>query len=221
MTFYNIFSNKSKDEAQEQQNKNPIIIDTREKQSMIASCLKEKKANIKFETLEIADYLINNIAIERKTYQDFISSIINKRLFQQLDNLKKYQKHFLIIEGKRETDNKNLERASKGMILSTLLNYQIPIIFTENENETSDYLIILAKQQEKSQQEQALRYTPSNLTEQEQKQFILEGFEGIGPVTAKKLLKEFHSIKNIINADENQLKEILGIKYEKFIELIK
>jgi Fanconi anemia group M protein len=213
--FYNIFSNKI---PEQEQNKAPIIIDTREKQSLIASLLRERKANIKFETLEIADYLINNIAIERKTYSDFISSMINKRLFTQLDNIKKYPKHFLIIEGKTELSN-NLKKASQGMILSIITSLNIPIIFTENQEETADYLILLAKQQEKQNKEQPLRYTPSNLTEKEQKQFILEGFSGIGPVTAKKLLKQFGSIRNIINAEEKELKEVLGIKYEKFKQL--
>ena len=66
----------------------PIIIDTREKQSLIAANLINQKANIKFEHLDIADYLIADTAIERKTFQDFVGSILNKRLTEQLQNLK-------------------------------------------------------------------------------------------------------------------------------------
>jgi len=51
-------------------------------------------------------------------------------------------------------------------------------------------------------------------------QFILEGFPGIGPTTAKKLLKKFKSIKKIINASEEELKEILGKKTETFLKII-
>ena len=58
-----------------------------------------KKANIKFEKLDIGDYLIQDTIIERKTFSDFINSMINKRLQEQLINLKKYQRHFLIVEG--------------------------------------------------------------------------------------------------------------------------
>ena len=53
-----------------------IIIDNREKNSLVIANLLEKKAKIRIEQLEIADYLIDNIAIERKTYSDFISSIL-------------------------------------------------------------------------------------------------------------------------------------------------
>ena len=52
-------------------------------------------------------------------------------------------------------------------------------------------------------------------------QFILEGFPGIGPKTSKKLLEEFKTIKNIINAPEEKLKKILGkktINIKKIIE---
>lgn len=42
----------------------------------------------------------------------------------------------------------------------------------------------------------------------EQQQIILEGFPGIGPSLAKRLLKKFGSIKEIINADEKELEKI-------------
>lgn len=215
MTFYNIFSNKPSDESN-MQNKNPIIIDQREKQSLVIANLTEKKANYKFELLGIADYLIGNIAIERKTFSDFISSMINKRLVKQLNEIKKYSRYFLIIEGERFCDSPNLRKATRGMILSIITSFQIPIIFTENEEETADTLIMLAKQNEKPAQEQSIRHTPSGLTKAQQKQFILEGFSGIGPTTAKKLLKEFSSIKNIINASEEDLKKVIGKKSEGF-----
>ena len=48
------------------------------------------------------------------------------------------------------------------------------------------------------------------------KQFIIEGFPGIGPMNAKKLLERFKTIKEIVNASEEELKEILGKKSEVF-----
>ena len=211
----NIFSKKPEKKIPQAK----IIIDTREKQSLVASFLVEKKANIEFELLEIADYLIEDIAIERKTFSDFISSMINKRLIKQLTEIKKYPRHFLIIEGKAET-SKNLMKAANGMILAIITQFQIPIIFTENESETADTLIMLAKQLEKPKQELSLRYTPSGLTEEQQKQFILEGFSDIGPVTSKKLLEKFKTIKKIINASDEELKQVLGAKFDKFRKLL-
>ena len=213
----NIFSNKQ----EKPPNKTQIIIDTREKQSLVASCLIEQNANIKFEKLEIADYLINETAIERKTFSDFISSMLNKRLFTQLTEIKKYPRYFLIIEG-RETKYP-LDKPTKGMILSIITQYEIPIIFTANEQETSDYLLLLAKKQDKPKTQLSLRPSKSQLTPQEQKQFILEGFPGIGPTTAKQLLEKHQTLKKIFSLSEEELKQINKFdinKIRKFLELL-
>ncbi len=218
MTFHNIFTKKSNQEKQNKP-KTEIIIDNREKQSLVASYL-SKEANIKFEQLGIADYLIGDIAIERKSYSDFIHSMINKRLISQLIEIKKYPSCFLIIEGRELKESENLENASRGMILSAILKFQIPIIFSKNEQDTAKFILLLAKKIDKPEQEPALRYMPSSMSKEEQKQFILEGFPDIGPKTAKKLLEKFKTIKNIINAPEEELKEILTFRYEKFKKVL-
>jgi len=56
-------------------------------------------------------------------------------------------------------------------------------------------------------------------TPQERIQFILEGFPNIGPTKAKALLKKFKSLKNIINAEEQDLQPILGKKTKDFKDL--
>jgi len=215
--FLNIFSGTREASAN---NQIRITADTREKQSMVISCLISKNISVEFETLEIADYLVGDIAIERKTFSDFVSSMINKRLFRQLSEIKKYPKHFLIIEGELKIENKNLENAAKGMILSVITEYNIPIIFTKDSEDTADYLILLAKKFQKPKQEMSIRPSRSFQSIEKQKQFILEGFPNIGPVTAKRLLEEFKTIKNILGADREKLKSILGNKYEKFMEIL-
>ncbi len=211
MTFYNILSNKK----QKPENKTPIIIDTREKQSLVAAHLTNQNASVNFETLEIGDYLINDICIERKTFSDFVSSMINKRLHDQLREIKKYPKHFLIIEGLQEIENKNLEKAAKGMILSTIIDYQVPILFTQDDVDTADLLLRLAKQQSKPKAEFSLRAKTPMTTEQ-QKQFILEGFEGIGPTTAKKLLEKYKTLKKVFQVSLEELEKDIGKKSECF-----
>lgn len=207
----NIFSKtKTKSENPYPNPKIPIIVDTREKQSLIATNLLEKKANIKFEKLEIGDYLIGNTIIERKTFSDFVNSIINKRLFDQLREIKKYPNYFLIIESfDYEYGKFNIHKnATRGMLLSIAIDYQIPTIYTENEEDTANFLILTAKKYERPKQQNNTRQTKSKLTLSQQKQFILEGFPGIGPTLAKNLLNKFPDLKSILNATEEQLKQI-------------
>ncbi len=202
----------------------PIIVDTREKQSLISANLLEKKANINFEKLEIGEYLIQDTIIERKTFSDFISSTLNKRLQEQLINLKKYPKHFLIIEGfyynyKKQKANIH-ENAIRGMLLSVALDFQVPIIYTEDEEDTANFLILVAKKYERPNLEISSRPSKKIKSITEQKQFILEGFPGIGPKTSKNLIKELSSLQQIFNASTEQLKLITSWDESK-IEIFK
>lgn len=188
----------------------PIIIDTREKQSLIAANLIEQKANTKFEKLEIGDYLIGETCIERKTFSDFLSSMISKRLQYQLINMKKYENNFLILEGFCYNYNEfNIhENAIRGMILSIINDFKISIIYTKNEIDTSKFLIGLARKKEKLPKEYSIRQNKTQKTIQERKQFVLEGFPEIGPSTAKTLLIEFGSLRKIFNTLPEELEKI-------------
>jgi Fanconi anemia group M protein len=215
MTFFDIFS-KDKEEKSKKESKIKIIADNREKNSLVISQLIKNNANVELKQLEIADYLIGETAIERKTFSDLQSSIINKRIFDQLKNLKQYKSRLLILEG--NSDLFIHENAIRGFILSCSLDYETPTIFTKDETDTASYLSVLAKRTKNK--EVSLRQSISFKSKEEQQQYILEGFPGIGPVTAKALLKQFKSLKNIISAPKEELKEILGKKADDFLKLI-
>jgi len=224
MPFHNIFKKRKQKQVIAKSTKTPLIIaDIHEKNSLILAELhKSTQVRLEIKSLKIGDYLIGNTIIERKTSSDFISSMINKRLIQQLKQMKKYKQQLLIIEGELDLINNetNLNsNAVRGFILSIINNFQTPIIFTQNYQDTSQYLITLAKQQLKKPIESSLHYKiPKN--KQEQKQYVLESFPNIGPIKAKKLLKKFKSIKNTINADEEDLKDILKNRSKDFKDLL-
>lgn len=220
MKMLDIFSKK---EANKKEIKKPkIIIDYREKNCLVASELVHLGLEIEFKELKVADYLVNNVAIERKTVSDFIYSMINKRLLRQLEELQQYKNKILIIEGIDEQEiypekNGINPDAVRGFILSILLKHKIPVLFTQNCKDTAKFINRIAR---KKPQEMGIRANKKSLNKKEQLQFILEGFPGIGPKTAKKLLKEFKTIKEIINAPQENLKKILGKKSDIFSELI-
>lgn len=218
--FYEIFSKVYKTEDTEQPFVKPkIIVDYREKNSLIASELVHLGCEIQFSNLEIGDYIIKNTIIERKTISDFLSSMMNKRLSRQLDNLQQVESKLLIIEGIDEHNiysRSNInESAVRGFMLSILLNYKVPIIFTKDYEDSAKFIYVLAKKPSKSA-ENGLNAKRKSFDSGEQMQFIIEGFPGIGPKTAKKLLAEFKTIKNIINASEEDLKKLIGKKSEIF-----
>lgn len=203
-----------------------IIIDYREKNCLVASHLIKEGFKIEFRELKVADYIVRNVAIERKTVSDFISSMINKRLSSQLEELQQYQNKLLIIEGIEEqelyTDSEKRigmhPNSIRGFLLSILLKHKIPIIFTKNSEDTAKFISVIARKQEKPA---SLNVMKKSLSKKEQLQFIIESFPGIGPKTAKKLLQEFKTIKNIINASEEELNQIIGKKAGILNKLIK
>jgi len=201
--------------------KTKIIIDIHEKNSLVPSYLKELNSIIEFKKLDVGDYLINNIAIERKTNSDFISSMLNKRIITQLNNLKKYKKFLLIIEC---LDLKNLEKtkikpnAIKGFLLSISLNYNIPVIQTQDQKQTAEYLNLLAKQQIKKQEISLHSRIPKTIKEQQL--YVLQSFPNIGPKKSKLLIDKFKSLKNIVNATELELKPILGKRTYDLLRLL-
>jgi len=219
MPLYDIFSKrKSKPKKEIPLN---IIIDYREKNSLLVAELINYKCKIESKNLLVADYIVKDVAIERKTVSDLIGSIINKRIFRQLEELQQYKKRLLLIEGIEEQElyHKNSrinENAIRGFLLSAAIDYNIPIIFTKNYIDSAKFLLVLAKKQT---HEMSLNAKKRAHNIQEQLQFITEGFPGIGPKTAKKLLKEFKTIKNLVNADLKSLQQIIGKKAKILFKL--
>jgi Fanconi anemia group M protein len=218
---HNIFSTK-KETPKKQQPKEKIIIDYREKQSLVASELVRLGFEIEFKELKVADYIVKDVAIERKTIPDFISSMINNHLVNQIKELQQYEKKLLIIEGISEQEiyskgNGVNPNSVRGFLLSILLKHKIPIMFTQNAEDTAKFIRTIANKREN---QMSLNPKKKPLNKKEQLQFIIESFPGIGPKTAKKLLETFATIKNIMNAPEKELEKVLGKKAEIIKKII-
>ena len=218
-SILDIFS-KSEKQIQKENNiiKPKIIVDLHERNSLVASELIHLGCNVEFKHLHIGDYIVKDVVIERKTVSDFISSMLNRRLINQLQQMQQVQNKLLIIEGIEEQelyskDSEMNENSIRGMLLSVVLQFQVPIIMAKNYEDTASFIAVLAKKREK---ELNLNFKKKSRNVKEQMQYIIEGLPGIGPKTAKKLLKEFKTIKNIINASEDDLKRVIGKKAEIF-----
>jgi len=180
MSFINIFSKRKS----KQYEKPKIIADKREKNSPVISELIHLGVEVELKHLPVADFLVKNTAIERKTISDFQNSMISRRLIRQLQEIKQYKNCLLIIEGNDEhelyshnEEGKGIhENAIRGFLLDILLKYKVPIILTKNYEDTAKFLIILAKKQEK---ELSIRANKKARSKKEQLQYILEGFPGI------------------------------------------
>ena len=215
--MYDIFS-KEKIKAPSKKTKERVEVDFREKNSLVPSELIKKNLTVEFKELPVGDYLIKGVAIERKSVKDFFASLFDKRLFNQLENLKQYEKSLLIIEGNLKKENPLHENALRGLLLSIGLNYQTALLFTKDEEETASYIKLIAKKEKK---EVPLNPKKKNMSPNEELQFVLESFSGIGPTKAKKLLEKFGSLKKVFSSKEKDLEKTIGKDSKEFLKIIK
>ncbi len=203
-----------------------IIADSREKGSGIIKKLADLNLNIEVKHLEIADYIVSErVGIEFKTKPDFINSIIDKRLLQQIRELKKnFERPLIIVQG--EEDIYSIRRvhpnAIRGMLATIAVSYQIPILYTTNPIDTAELIKTIARrEQDLEKKDFGVRLDKKPLTTKEQQEFIIESLPYIGPTLAKSLLKEFKTIKKITNAKEEQLKKVDKLGSKKAKEIIR
>ncbi|MFX1526482.1 MAG: ERCC4 domain-containing protein [Promethearchaeota archaeon] len=190
-----------------QNNKIPhIILDNREQK--LASILEGKKDRITYETkqLDIADIVVSNeVAIERKEGFDFVSSIMDNRLFEQMRRLKEtYITPILIIEGLNDNVFENV-----GMNISSIygalafISYKlgISLIPTRNIEDTAIVVERIAyREQVKDGVPLLARKAPKGMSIKERRTYVVEGFIDIGPKKAKTLIEQFKTPHQVIKA---------------------
>ncbi|MFH0752819.1 MAG: DEAD/DEAH box helicase [archaeon] len=202
-----------------------IYADTREASSGILKELSEIGTDVKIQQLNAGDFLISErVCVERKELNDFISSIIDKRLLQQIKALKdNFERPVLILEGMEDiySIRKMHPNAIRGMLTTIAVDYGIPILRTKDYKDTAAMLKIMAKHEQKGEvKDFGVRTERKPLTTKEQQEFIIESLPGVGPTLAKSLLREFKTVKNIINTEDLTRIDKLGKKKSEEIQRI-
>jgi Fanconi anemia group M protein len=183
-----------------------IIVDHRE--NKLKAVLDKKKEKISYESkqLDIADIIISkDVAIERKEGFDFVSSIMDNRLFEQLIRLKDtYEYPILILEG---LNNEVFENT--GMNISSIygalafISYKlgISVIPTRNIEDTAIVIERIAyREQIKDSSPIFSRKAPKQMSKKDRRSFIIEGLVDIGPKKANALIEKFKNPYQVFKA---------------------
>ncbi len=191
-----------------------IVVDYRERSGDIVSYLKENGFNVRLDNLMAGDYLIGNYLVERKTMDDFATSIVDGRIFRQLKLLKDAGGHpIIIIEGNIVEFTKKLDlNVYTGTVLTIIDDFKVPVIITSSSKETADFIASIAKRVSKAGDKYVkLRFERKPLDIKDIQRYVLAGIPGINNVLADKLLKAFGSIERIACADYRELMKVEGI----------
>ncbi|KAI8918341.1 hypothetical protein DFJ77DRAFT_291125 [Powellomyces hirtus] len=183
------------------QSKVTILVDTREMRSSICSKLRNiHNVRVEIRQLAFGDYVLSNrIAVERKTRADLLSSVFNKRVYEQISNLKAMcDRPILLIEADEENSESMAATAQYEGIIASLLRMQITVLFSESTDYSAHLLFTLAT---KEAREGASMDVPDMLPAKNNQavQFLMS-IPGVSDVTAIAIMNSrFKSLREFVN----------------------
>ncbi|HLC81527.1 MAG TPA: DEAD/DEAH box helicase [Candidatus Nanoarchaeia archaeon] len=201
-----------------------VLADHREKDNKVVKELINLGLSVRTKQLNSADYILSGtVGVELKKVPDFVNSIIDGRLLDQVKELRQnFQKAILVIEGEEDLYAvRNVHaNAIRGMLSSIVLDFKIPVLYTKDSQDTAALLAVMAhREQDGTRDFSYHEKKPISLVEQ--LEFIVSSFPTIGVVNARNLLRKFNSIKSLVNAGKQELTEVEGIGEKTAEKLIK
>ena len=170
-------------------------------------------AHIERRMLDVGDFICSaRLVVERKTRNDFESSIVDGRLFSQLPNMiANYGRAVVIVEG--VTDEGRLSRAAVlGAYASIIADYGVSLMFTRDMEGTAELVFHLARHEQIANKQPMRIYAKKRTFNPSQSsRAIVEMLPMIGPKLAKSLLVHFGSIEALAHASEREIAEAAGI----------
>ncbi len=190
-----------------------IFADFREKASNVIKELHDMGTHLDLVSLDVGDYILSDrVGVEFKTIHDFVDSIVDGRLLDQIKKLKQgYERPLVIVEGDQDIYAvRNIHpNAIRGMLATIMVSYKIPVFQTRDYKETASLLAVIAKRE---QDESGSDFNPhasrKPSTLREQQEYLVSSLPGIGLTLARPLLNEFGSVKKIVNARPEDLTKV-------------
>lgn len=209
-----------------------LIIDSREKEgSKLVKLVEEKARILKIKTekkwLEIGDYVFDNICFEAKSVEDFIGSVMSKRLWTQMDNMDRhYKNNVVIIYGDLPEAIHNIIKHGKsklpiasrkimltnkflGAIGRIVLDTDIKPFWVKSESEAS--LIITAVCKMQPIERDVIRpQVFKRITTDDLRLDILTSVKGVSYKKAKLLIDNFGSVMEIGEQTSFEIQKLEG-----------
>jgi len=204
-----------------------IYVDEREKSSGVPEILRGLGVTVIYRRLDVGDYIVSDrTAIERKTADDFIKSLIDGRLFDQCRRLSDvYEKPVLLIEGslRRALSNSSIRRnAVIGALTTLIVDLDVHVLFTYNAKESAFAIKSIAEKEQRSGRSYVVLHKKPKLSSlREWQLYILQSLPYVGPKVAQRLLETFGSVYRVFTATVPELAKIEGLGEKKAGEVVR
>ena len=197
-----------------------VVADARERASGVPDELSKLNVRVYFSKLPVADYVLSpELAVERKSVRDLVSSIYDSRLFYQAARISaSYAKPYLLVEG----DSKEVEKLAKNMksfygaIANVTLAYGLRMLYTANVKETALAIAELLNHA----RAKPLTRMPSDIPPKaksipQQQLYVVSSMPGVGRKLAEKLLTKYGTPRRIMNLTAGELAMTQGIGWKR------
>jgi DNA excision repair protein ERCC-4 len=193
-----------------------VIADERERQSGVPDRLSKLDVRVYYTRLAVGDYVVNpEIAAERKSVSDFVSSVYDGRLFAQASALSSsYRKPYIIVEGDVTEVSKLVKNLASyyGAIANVTLAYDLRLMHTANADETALAIAALVKNSRARPIPPGLLQAPPKSKDEAQQQlYFVSSLPGVGMKLAKRMLGRHGTPRRVVSLTEAQLSMIPGV----------
>lgn len=195
-----------------------VIVDDREPQSVITALAAHPDCHVSIQRLSLGDYLVDDrLLFERKTLPDFVSSVMDGRLFRQAARLAvSKQRGIIVLEGTiKDIAGHGISReALQGALISVSVIFGIPLLRSFDVTETARLMLHTARQVRTVRSGGIANKGRRPKAKQRVQLQLLQGLPGIGPGRAQSLLEKFGSVQSVMQAGYEDLLDTPNIGEE-------
>ena len=197
-----------------------VVADERERASGVPEELSKLNVRVYFSRLPVADYVLNpELAVERKSVRDLVSSVYDTRLFYQAAKISAaYAKPILLEEG----DSKEVESLARnlksfyGAIANVTLAYGLRVLYTASPKETAMAIAeLLNHARAKPLARMPSEMPPKSKSVPQQQLYLVSSIPGIGRKLAEKLLSKYGTPRRVMGLTAGELAMTQGIGWKK------
>jgi ERCC4-type nuclease len=186
-----------------------ILVDDRERRSGVCEALAALGVPHQVAHLALGDYVINDtLFVERKTVTDFLESVQDLRLFDQVARLRADKRRaLLIVEGTRLPGSPSV----RGVLCALAAQWCLPVL---RSTDTAGTAWLLTHMHEHPEQRMApyhrYDYRPKPHISTLGERMLLQA-QNVGPDIARRLLARFGSLHAVLNASKEELMAVQGV----------
>jgi len=193
-----------------------IEVDDRESGSPMLPALREcADFHVTVARLPLGDYRVDGrFLFERKTLTDLVVAIKDGRLFRQALKLcaTKLQPAIILEGTSRDLANCGMRwEAIQGALVTVSLFCGVPLLRARTPEETVRTMLFAARQGRTFASGALPRRGRRPRGKRARQLYILQGFPGIGPERAHRLLERFGSVETIMRATAEDLRSVEGV----------